>query len=218
VAKRKWPQHYALILVLFTTTMRISTALALRWEDLDVETGEIVVKRRLSGSGKKAEIVPGVKRSRFGADYPPLLPEVHQALLKLAVSFNEKETASRLLFPSETGGLRARSGLVRPFRDICAEADIKKRFTPHGTRRTGAKLYGRTAGTRIAMEIAGHVTEKMHAHYAPIDAVEKQAAARAVFGGLKAIEGGREKGTQTVNRGLGLKPGPWTGTPGLDLS
>ncbi|MEO1173664.1 MAG: hypothetical protein AAFX94_16685 [Myxococcota bacterium] len=30
VAKERWPQHYPLILVLFTTTMRISIALALR--------------------------------------------------------------------------------------------------------------------------------------------------------------------------------------------
>ncbi len=40
------------------------------------------------------------------------------------------------------------------------------------------------------MDIAGHRTEKMHRHYAPSDAEEKQEAARKAFGGLKVIDGG----------------------------
>ena len=189
VAKAR-DEHYALILVLITSTMRISTALALRWEDLDLETSEFLVSRRLSGSGVTAEVVPGVKRSRFSEDYPPLLPEVHDALLELKATYNDAQKASGLLFPSHHGKHRARSLLYKPFISICEEAQITKRFTPHGCRRTGAKLYGKTSGTRMAMSIAGHTTEAMHAHYAPVDAAEKQAAARAVFGKLQVIEGG----------------------------
>ena len=48
------------------------------------------------------------------------------------------------------------------------------------------------------MDIAGHRTVKMHEHYTPIDASEKQAAARSAFGQLRVLEGGKpETGDQT---------------------
>ena len=160
IAREYWPQHFGLILVLFTTTMRISTALALRWDDIDLETMEFVVTRRLSGYGARAEIIPGVKRDRFGEDAPPLLDEVYEVLLADRSAFNETQLQSGLLFPTRDGKHHYRTILSKPFKDICARAGITKRFTPHGCRRTGAKLYGRTAGTRIAMDIAGHRTER----------------------------------------------------------
>lgn len=205
VAKGRWPQHYALVLVLFTTTMRISTALALRWEDLDLETMEFVVTRRLSGYGAGVEVVPGVKRDRFGEDAPPLLEEVLDELRALRTTFNEKQRISGLLFPTAQGGFRSRNSLRKPFLDICKHAGITKRFTPHGCRRTGAKLYGRTAGTRMAMDIAGHVTDAMHRHYTPLSAAEKGEAGRRAFAGLRLIEGGAEAETGTQ-----------TGTPGFE--
>jgi hypothetical protein len=83
-------------------------------------------------------------------------------------------------------------------------AGIQKRFTPHGCRRTGAKLYGKTVGTRIAMAIVGHTAERMHQHYAPVDAAEKQAAARAAFGELHLVVGSvpGKTGDQTGDRHL----------------
>lgn len=185
--------------------MRFSTSLALRWEDLDLDTMEFVVTWRLSGDGAGVEIVPGVKRDRFGEDAPPLLDEVLAELRALQATFNPKQRASGLLFPTAAGGFRCRNSMRKPFLDICKEAGITKRFTPHGCRRTGAKLYGRTAGTRMAMDIAGHVTDAMHRHYTPLDAAEKAAAGRQAFAGLKLIEGGAscETGTQTVTPGDG---------------
>jgi integrase-like protein len=191
IAERDWDQHYALILVLFTTTMRLSTALALRRDDLDLETMEFIVRRRLSTGVE----TPGVKRDRFGEDSPPLLPEVHEALKEHWAMFTPIQEASELMFPSKQGTHHSRSVLVKPFEDILLKAGIAKRFTPHGCRRTGAKLYGKTAGTRMAMDIAGHLTDEMHRHYTPALAAEKQAAARSAFGGLRLLrgDGGREK-------------------------
>ena len=108
---------------------------------------------------------------------------------------------------SGDGELPRADGADKPFKDIVKAAGIERRFTPHGCRRTGAKLYGRTAGTRIAMDIAGHRTEKMHHHYAPTDAAEKQDAARKAFGGLRALESGSRSETvyPTVYRGPDAK-------------
>ena len=211
-ALEHWPQHYALILVLFTTTMRISTALALRWDDLDLETMEFVVTRRLSGYGAKAEVIPGVKRDRFGEDAPPLLDEVYEALLEYRATLSEIQLASGLLFPAIDGRHHYRTLLANPFKDICARAGITKRFTPHGCRRTGAKLYGRTAGTRIAMDIAGHRTERMHQRYAPVDAEEKQAAGRRAFANLRVIAGGQSASDGEDTGGNENATGTQTGT------
>ncbi len=183
VARESWPQHYPLILVLFTTTMRLSTALALRRDDVDLETMEFIVRRRLSEGVE----TPGVKRDRLGEDAPPMLAEVHDALKAYWATFNAAEASSGLMFPAKDGRHHARTVLRKAFKDILAKAGIHKRFTPHGCRRTGEKLYGKTAGTRLAMEIAGHTTTRMHEHYTPIDASEKQAAARAAFGGLRLV-------------------------------
>ncbi len=98
------------------------------------------------------------------------------------------------MFPNPEGEHHHRGLLRKCFADALERAEITKRFTPHGCRRTGAKLYGRTSGTRMSMEIAGHKTMAMHAHYAPIDAEEKQAAARSAFGGLRVLDGGARKG------------------------
>jgi len=111
-------------------------------------------------------------------------------MLDLKATYNEAQAASGLIFPAEDGRHHTRTILRDPFKAILKKASITKRFTPHGCRRTGEKLYGRTSGTRMAMEIAGHRTEAMHRHYTPVDGEEKQAAARAAFGGLKVIQGG----------------------------
>ncbi|MEO1173665.1 MAG: tyrosine-type recombinase/integrase, partial [Myxococcota bacterium] len=135
--------------------------------------------------------MPGVKRDRFGEDVPPLLDEVLVELEALRSTFNEKQRASGLLFPTAQGGFHSRKFLRKPLFDICEHAGITKRFTPHGCRRTGAKLYGRTAGTRMAMDIADHVTDATHRRYTPLDAAEKAKAGRQAF----AREGGPESET-----------------------
>ncbi len=56
------PQHYALVLVMLSSGQRISTVLALRWEDVDQHRETITFRRRLS----EGELLPGVKRSRTG--------------------------------------------------------------------------------------------------------------------------------------------------------
>ena len=174
VAKDGWPQHYPLILLLFSTAVRISAALALRYEDLDLERGIIRVRRRVSGS----EVIPGVKRSRRSADFPPLWPELLEALEAHRETFNEAQRAWGLLFPSREGGLKARSVLNKPFRDILQAAEIHKRLTPSsGPRRTAARLYRKVADSAVASAVAGHLTDQMHRHYGRVDAEEKRMAA-----------------------------------------
>jgi integrase len=195
-ARDETADHYAMILVLLTTAARISTVRALRWSDLKPEEGEIHFRQRVSGT----EVLPGVKRSRTSKDVAPLLPEVLEALKVHRADFNPKQQASELVFPSLSGGFRARSVLDKPFARIRAKAGIDERFTPHGCRRTAAALYRRAAGSVVSKSIAGHTTDEMHRHYAIVSSAEKQQAARLAFAGLQSPEkggtpGGIEAGT-----------------------
>lgn len=195
-----WPQHHALVLVLVTTTMRIGTALALRREDLDLSTMEFVAQRRLS-AGKLA---PGVKRDRFGEDTPPCLPEVLAALQRLWATFTPRQLESGLMFPARDGSHHDRSVLRKCFEHARAVARIEKRLTPHGLRRTGAKLLLHAAGRSLAMEIAGHTTEVMSRHYTPSQASEKLEAARKAF---RVLDGGA---VEEAEQGHGERDGEST--------
>lgn len=181
VARKEYPQHYALILFLTTTGCRISTARAVRWEDLDPERGVVHLRRRIS----KSETLPGVKRSRKKKDTPPLLPEVYQAILRNREAFNAKQRESELVFPSRiTGGPVTREILRKPFATILRKAKITKRFTPHGLRRSAALAYRLAGSASLAKTVLGHETDRMHQHYAPEQTEERTAAAERAFAGL----------------------------------
>jgi integrase len=204
-AKQHAPQHFALILMLMTTAARVGTVLALRWEDLDPEKGEVHFRRRLS----KNEILPGVKRSRKSKDVAPLLPEVYEALKQHNEQLTDEQLQSGLVFPSTKAKTHWRTILKKVFVKLCKEAGIKKRFTPHGCRRTAAAVYRRIAGSVVSKAIAGHTTERMHAHYATASTEEKLSAAQKGFGArLRVISGGEAQGAEGgIAGGTGEKAG-----------
>jgi integrase len=179
-ARDLYPQHYPLVLFMVTTGCRISTARAVRWEDLDATAGVVHLRRRLS----KSEVLPGVKRSRVKRDDPPLLPAVLAELDRHRAGFNERQRASGYVFASpRTGKPVVRSALDEPFVAMLARAEITKRFTPHGLRRTAALAYRRAGSSELAMDVLGHMTEEMHRHYAPEQGDERRAAAERAFAG-----------------------------------
>lgn len=202
-ARRVVPEHYALILVLFTALPRISTALELRWTDFDLRTREIVFQRRLTGSGVHRVVRSGIKRGRFDLDTPPLHPVVWDFLLEHQASYSPVQAASGLVFPSRDGRAHSRTILDKPFKKILKAAGIRKRLTPHGCRRTGEALYGSAVGTRIAMLVAGHLGEKTSLHYQAIalggiNAREKLQGAHQTFDSLRLGPGGTSNPPQAV--------------------
>lgn len=177
-ARELYPQHFPLILFLATTGCRVSTARAVRWEDLDPELGVVHLRRRLS----LAETLPGVKRGRTKKDTPPLLPEVYAVLKAHRATFNAKQASSGLVFPSaRTGGPVSREALKKPFPKIRKAAGIDRRFTPHGLRRSAALAYRLAGSQRLAKVVLGHTTDAMHELYAPEQASERMQAAKRAF-------------------------------------
>lgn len=174
-AKRHTPQHYALLLVLFTTGQRIGSALALKWSDIDEATNEIVFRKLKAGRGKTERL--------------PLLPEVREALESHRRWFNTRQRESGLIFPARTGKRASLAVLRKAFVLLSKESGLKIRFTPHGLRRTAAVMYRRAAGSVVAKKILGHLTDAMHEHYSHVAPDEKREATEKVLRGLRIVNG-----------------------------
>lgn len=198
-AAKLYPQHYALILVMLTSGQRISTVLALEWADVDRTAKVITFRRRISAG----QVLPGLKRSRTERDRTPLLPFVEAALDGHRAQLSDVQLRSGLVFPSAQGTHHARTLLNVPFKRMLAEVSIRRRFTPHGARRTASALYRRAAGSAVAMAIVGHRTGEMHLHYSPVADDEKAVAAQTafrLFTGEPDNKGGPEGGSKGARR------------------
>lgn len=186
-AERSEPEHYPMLFWLIATAQRFGTARAMRWDDLDRAAGVAYARRRLSGSA--GEVLEGTKTGRLRRDVVPVPAELLAVLDRYRAGFSKKQRESGWLFPSSTGGLKSSTVLAEPIRGICERIGLGRRLTPHGLRRTAAKLYRLAASDTVAMSVAGHLTSAMHRHYAPVGAAEKRDAGSAV---LRLIHGGNE--------------------------
>jgi hypothetical protein len=98
-------------------------------------------------------VLPGVKRSRESKDVAPPLPEVWRVLKAHRSSLNEQEHRSGLVYPTPDGRHHERTILGEVFVKLWREADIKKRFTPHGCRRTAAAVYRTRSPWHVSPEL-----------------------------------------------------------------
>jgi integrase len=86
-----------------------------------------------------------------------------------------------LLFPSETGGFRAASGLDKPFRAVTSEMGLRKTITPKAMRRTFPDL-PRNADIEqiVRQKICGHATDEMSDLYSTIPPARDRAGGRKI--------------------------------------
>ena len=176
LARVKFPQHFAMMVLGFCTGLRPSSLRPLRRSgaspDIIWETGELKIRR----SHTIGDEVMG--KTKTGHAQKLLLPKDVVVILTWHVAgFTEVQARSDLLFPSTTGGFRSRTVLVKPFRALCEALGITKRFTARGMRRTFNDL-ARVAGLAglVTRSISGHRTEAMQEHYSTVAADEQRAA------------------------------------------
>lgn len=182
VARRRYPQHFAMILLGFITGLRPSHMRPLRRKgptsDIDWKTGELVVRR--SHSRRQAVM----NRTKTKVDLHFVLPELVMDVLREHVRGLEgKMLESDLLFPSATGGFRTRMVLTKPFAAISKELGLPFKLTPRGMRRTFNDL-ARVAGidSIVKRSISGHQTTEMEEHYSTAWSPEKLDALEKVHG------------------------------------
>lgn len=176
LARAKFPQHFAMILIGFVTGLRPSSIRPLRRKgptpDIDWDSGVLQIRRSHS---RRQHVM---NRTKTKADNVIALPSaVVDVLRDHVAALKGKMAESDLLFPSDTGGLRTRNILAKPFAAIAAELALPFRLTPRGMRRTFNDV-ARAAGINdlVTRSISGHQSQEMQHHYSTARDDEKRAA------------------------------------------
>ena len=183
IARSKFPQHFAMILLGFVTGLRPSSLRPLRRKgpeaDIDWTTGLLIVRRSHS---RKQRIM---NKTKTGKDTEITLPpSVLEVLREHAMMLPND---SDLLFPGTSGRLLTRGVLAKPFAAITAEMGLPYPLTPKGMRRTFNDIC-RAIGIHdvVTRSISGHQTSAMQVHYSTAGDAEQAAAVDAV---VKVAEG-----------------------------
>lgn len=176
-AKKVAPRQYPLIFFLAVYGTRISEALVMRWEDFDLDRGEVLIRRRLSYN----EVHPGTKTDRWDERVHALYPPLWAVLQKHKSEMTPEQIKSGWVFANRFGQQPSQSYLNRAWRRIIDELNLGRRFTIHGLRRTAETRIRDVAGGEIAKALAGHDTDAMLEHYAAITTETKLATMRLAF-------------------------------------
>ncbi len=201
-----YPQWYAMTLLGFATGSRPSSLRPLRKSgpDADIKWDEKLLLVRRSHS-RKGEIMD---KTKTGKDLPIGLPVLAVEVLRWHVKeMSDVQKASELLFPSESGGLRSRGGLKKPFDAVAASLGLAIRLTPRGMRRTfvdSARLL--RLPKEVRRSISGHSTDEMEEHYSTALHEEQRtelSKVLALIGPKRRRIGSRSKG---VTKGVKPKP------------
>ncbi len=186
--------HYAFTFIGFTTGLRPSSLRPLRREgpsaDVKWDEGILLIRRSQTIGDEVMETTKTDLHQRL------TLPRELLDVLRWHVNEQLLHTSMRmsdLLFPSVTGGFRARSVLDKPFDDVSQAIGLKFNFTPRGMRRTYQDL-ARAAGIHDAVTraISGHTTPTMQLHYSTARGGEVKKAlakvAKIATAGAKVID------------------------------
>lgn len=157
----------ALFTFLWHTGLRIGEALALRWEDVDLERGSLRVRRSVAEvSGK---LVMGMPKTRAGIREIALAPQTISLLKRHRSALSSDGLgSSELVFPSSTGTMLSRRNVTRAWAIVRRKARLPD-VGLHALRHTNASLQLQ-AGVGIP-EIASHLghespalTARIYAH------------------------------------------------------
>ncbi len=151
------PGWFALLLVALRTGLRVGELLALRWEDVDLKVGRLVVRRTL-WNGQEGSPKGGRARE------VPLGDEVLRVL-------QEHRHLRAHVFCHEDGSPFTHSELKDVVPRTCRRAGLAKRLTMHDLRHTFASHLTMRGVTPVAVkELLGHAdltTTMRYAHLAP---------------------------------------------------
>jgi site-specific recombinase XerD len=146
------PKHYALILLIYSSGLRVSEAVKLRAEDVIVDRGIILVR---GGKGRKDRIAP-----------------LSKALLAAIRRFRAPDEPSPFLFPSQAPGshLTSRSA-QKILAATCARSGIGRSITPHVLRHSFAThLHEDGTDIRNIQLLLGHANSRTTDIYTHVSA------------------------------------------------
>lgn len=195
--KELHPNHYAMTFLGFVIGARPSSLRPLRRNgsepDLLWDEG-LILLRRSNSLGKEI-----MDQTKTGQDQEIPLPVEVIDLLRGHVNALPAGAMqdSEYLFPSTKGGLRARTVLVKPFKEVLTALKWNIRLTPRGMRRTFQDLARRAEVHDIVTRaISGHATESMQRHYSTAQHDEMRSALGKVVRLLTSEELGVIRGVK----------------------
>jgi len=184
--------HHALYVLALTTGMRQGELLGLRWQDVDLDAGQLAVRQTLQWQRSRGLVftTPKTARSRriiiLSQRAVQVLRRHRTRQLEFRLSLGEVWQDSDLVFTNEIGGPLSPSQQTRVFQRALAAAGLPKmRF--HDCRHTAATLLlSKGVHPKVVSEMLGHSTITLtldtYSHLVPV--LHQQAAATmdAVFG------------------------------------
>ena len=176
------PDWYPAVLLDAFAGLRWGELSALRWSDVDEETGVIRVERGNYDGRVIASTKTGDDEDP-GAKLVPLLPQVADVLRahrQRMLAAQHPGLAAGWIFPTAKGTLHKGSPLRKVLDAACAACGAR-RITPHGLRHTANDLLRRVADGEVVRAIIGHATEAMTHHYSHVDERDKRAAVARAF-------------------------------------
>jgi integrase len=148
------PAWRPMVLLALRTGLRQGELLALRWEDVDLVAGRLMVRRSVY-AGHVGTPKGGRERE------VPLSDEARAALRTLPSRF-----AGELVFPREGGRYLTPPGCRRPLWTACKKADLRH-IMWHALRHTFAShLVMRGVAIKAVQELLGHASLEMTMRYA----------------------------------------------------
>jgi integrase len=156
-------RHHTLWVLLATTGLRIGEALALSWDDVDLQRGRLSVRRALQRQRGRGLVFvePKSDTSRRTVPLPAgtaLMLAGHRLRQEEQATVELDESRSRLVFPNMEGRPTDPTTLHRPFHRALETAGLP-RLRIHDLRHTAATyLLGRQVHPKIVQTLLGHST------------------------------------------------------------
>ncbi len=190
----------ALVTIMLAFGLRRDEALALTWDDVNMGTGEVQVRRGLKrerirpapAAGPRSMLVIGALKTQQSRRVLFLTPELAKALVAHRARQHQERLAlgtawedRGLVFPSEVGSPMDPDNFSHLFSRLCKRAGLGH-WHPHELRHSGASLMlAQGTPLHVVSEVLGHssivVTKDVYGH---LVAGEKRAAAESMSAAL----------------------------------
>lgn len=176
--------------LLVTTGLRLGEALALHWDDIDLDARTLTVSKTIqTGPTGLPQLSDRPKTAR--SNRTVVLPA--QAVLALHRQRALADPELPLVFPGYRGGILRPDTARARFRRLCERAGVP-RVTPHDLRRTAATLLmERGVHPSVAARQLGHDTATMMSHYLRVSTEMQRQASDALDAVLALPERGRRE-------------------------
>lgn len=197
VAEIRFPEHYAMLLLLACTGIRFTHVSALKWEDVDFDAGTIRFRRK-QVRGRVGEIT-AIKRCPkqlpLRDPHKPELEILEDALRKhrqRLIAAQHQGLGEGWCFPHAEGGCDTWEDVRRVWRKVQDAAKVARPCSLHGLRHTFNDLTRHQGiDPLVIRSITQHTSEAQREHYSAIGLGEK---AHAMNGVLRIVKGGDRGG------------------------